>query len=71
MKYLLNFLINRIITKILFIFGILKDRWCLAIVNRNFKIKKIIKPPKNYFWADPFYFNYKNKNFIFLKVILT
>lgn len=57
--------IDRIITKMLQILGILKNRWCLAIVNKNFSIEKIIKPPKNFFWADPFFFKYKNKEYVF------
>lgn len=56
---------NRIIVKILQILGILKNRWCLAIVNKNFLIQKIIIPPKNFFWADPFFFKHKNKKYVF------
>ena len=59
--------IERLFTKILYIFGILKNRWCLAIVDKKFQIKKVIKPPKNFFWADPFHFKYKNKNYVFFE----
>ena len=64
---MLNNLIKRLITKSLFLLGIIKDRWCLAIVDNRFKIKKIFYPPKNFFWADPFFFNYKKKKFIFFE----
>ena len=67
MKRLYNTFINTLFSKILFFFGILKDRWCLAIVDNKFKIKKIITPPKNFFWADPFFINYKNKKYVFFE----
>ena len=58
-------IVNRIIVKVLQILGILKNRWCLAIVNKNFLIQKVIMPPKNFFWADPFFFNHRNKKYVF------
>ena len=67
MKQLIISYIERLFTKILYIFGILKNRWCLAIIDKKFQIIKIIKPPKNYFWADPFHFRYKNKNYVFFE----
>ena len=48
--------IERLFTKILYIFGILKNRWCLAIVDKKFQIKKVIKPPKNFFLGRSFSF---------------
>ena len=65
MKQLLISLIDRIIKKILFFLGILKDRWCLAVIDQHFKIKKILYPPKGFFWADPFFFKNNNKEYVF------
>ena len=67
MIQLLNSLINRIFNKILYLLGYLKNRWCLAIVNEKFKIKEIIIPPKNFFWADPFFIKFKNKKYVFFE----
>ena len=67
MIQLLNSFISRVFNKILYLFGFLKNRWCLAIVDKKFKIKKIIVPPKNFFWADPFFIKFKNKNYVFFE----
>jgi hypothetical protein len=67
MKQLIQSFINRFFVKILYFSGVLKNRWSLAIVDKSFKIVKIINPPKNFFWADPFVFKYKKKNYIFFE----
>lgn len=67
MKQIIISFINRFFTKLLYLFGVLKNRWCLGVIDENFKIKKIIIPPKGFFWADPFYIKYKNKNYIFFE----
>lgn len=57
------------------------DKWSICIFKsdkkklifskiKNKKILKninVFKPPKDEFWADPFYFNYKNKKYIFFE----
>ena len=69
MIQLLNSFIDRVLSKILPLFGLLKNRWCLAIVDKKFKIKRIIFPPKNFFWADLFLLSLRTKTMYFLKVI--
>ena len=69
MKRLYNTFINTLFSKILFFFGILKDRWCLAIVDNKFKIKKIITPPKNFSGQILSLLIIKIKNMYFLKAI--
>ena len=66
-KYSISILLQNLFAKILFHIGIIKDRWCLAIVNQDFKIQKIFYPPKNFFWADPFFFLFKKKKYVFFE----
>ena len=57
--------INIIIKKIL---GYEYNKWCIAIVDKKKSLKNIIfYPPKNEFWADPFYFRYNNKDYCFFE----
>ena len=57
--------INIIIKKIL---GYEYNKWCIAIVDKKKFLKNIIfYPPKNEFWADPFYFRYNNKDYCFFE----
>jgi hypothetical protein len=57
--------INIIIKKIL---GYDHNKWCIAIVDKkNFLKNTIFYPPKNEFWADPFYFPYNNKDYCFFE----
>jgi hypothetical protein len=57
--------INIIIKKIL---GYEYNKWCIAVVNKENFLKNIIfYPPKNEFWADPFYFCYNNKDYCFFE----
>jgi hypothetical protein len=57
--------INIIIKKI---FGYERYKWCIAIVDKkNFLKNTIFYPPKNEFWADPFYFRYNNKDYCFFE----
>lgn len=49
-----------------------QNKWCLAIIETDFKdLKKIdyklIIPPKNSFWADPFVICFKKKIFVFFE----
>lgn len=66
-KHIIRTVLQNILAKILFSIGIIKNRWCLAIVNQDFEIQKIFYPPKNFFWADPFFFSYKKKKYIFFE----
>lgn len=65
-------MINNIIKK-LFIFYKKINRyehrkWCLAFISKkNLKILKVFYPPKNQFWADPFIFTHKNKDYCFFE----
>lgn len=43
-------------------------KWCLAFLDKkNLKILKVLYPPKNEFWADPFIFKYKKKDYCFFE----
>lgn len=51
-----------------YIFGFRYNKWCLALLdNKNLKKKIIFSPPKNEFWADPFYFRFQRKDYCFFE----
>ena len=63
-KKILNFFLK--------IYGYDINKWCLAVIDTNFKNLKNIKhtliiPPKNKFWADPFVIKIKKKIIIFFE----
>lgn len=66
-----NLIIKKIIQKLLFLFKYRLNHWIIQINEsdsiENFDIKKSIqiKSNKNYFYADPFYINYQNKDLVF------
>ena len=66
-------IIKKFIAKIsFFLFGVRPNCWCLFIGDGNFfdaKLNEIspIIPPKNEFWADPFIFKYRERNYIFFE----
>jgi len=65
---ILNKFFFKFYLKIKSILGYKYQKWCLALINEdNLSIKKIFSPPKNEFWADPFYFKYKKKDYCFFE----
>ena len=43
-------------------------KWCLALISKkNFQLISVFYPPKNEFWADPFFFKHKNKDYCFFE----
>ena len=65
-------MLNKIIQKfIIFLkkkMGYQHRKWCLAFLSKkNHSILKVIYPPKGEFWADPFVFSYKNKDYVFFE----
>lgn len=75
-KYILKFykkLLEKFVKKYLTkFFGVKFDNWTLFIgkgkfLNSSLFRLKPVKVPRNEFWADPFIFNYKNKNYVFFE----
>jgi len=65
---ILNKIFFKIYLKIRYLCGYEYHKWSLALLNKNNLSKiNIFYSPKNEFWADPFYFKYKKKDYCFFE----